>query len=150
MIETHKNSVASDEKLTELNYSKCSIGRKGGFSNMMISSAVPRYQVFKLTDTILDIKTKIYERCAPMFDDTDVDEEWINTNLVLQIKDNTPMGRGGGKLECEFCSRHHTSRDDYCDVRTDEHSDGNEMEAAKDIKFQDLYDQLKYKRDVIF
>lgn len=43
MIETHKGSVADDEKLLELNYSKCSIGRKGGFSNMMISSAVPRY-----------------------------------------------------------------------------------------------------------
>lgn len=36
-----------------------------------------------------------------------------------------------------------------CDVRTDEHGSGNQLEAAKEMTLQQLYDQLKHKRDLI-
>lgn len=41
-------------------------------------------------------------------------------------------------------------RDDICDIRTEEHSSGNQLESAKEMKLQDLYDMIKYKRDLIF
>lgn len=37
-----------------------------------------------------------------------------------------------------------------CDIRTQEHNDGNILEAAKEIKMQDLYDQFRSTRDIIF
>ena len=43
MIETHKGKSASDEKVLELNYSKCSISKRGLVTSMMISGAVPRF-----------------------------------------------------------------------------------------------------------
>lgn len=81
------------------------------------------------------MKTKVFKRLAHMFDESEPSEEWINTNILLQNKDGTPSApRGGGKVECEFCGRHHTTRDDQCDISTDEHKDGNVLEAAKAIK----------------
>lgn len=85
-----------------------------------------------------------------MFCEKEPDEEWINKNILLQNKDCTPSSRGGGKVVCEFCGRVHTTRDDQCDISTDEHKDGNVLEAANAIKLQDLYDQIKYKRDLVF
>ena len=134
LIESHKGSIGADERMMEINYSKCSVGRKGGYSNLAVSHTVPRYQVFKMSDSILDIKTKIYERCAPMFAETEVNEDWINTNIILMHKDSTPSMRSGGKMECEFCGRRHTARDDLCEISTENHNDANVMEAAKEIK----------------
>jgi hypothetical protein len=137
MIETQKDSVKEGEKLLELNFSKGTPSRKG-ITNSQISGAVPRYQVFSLQDSVLDIKRKIYQRCAPMFSD-EADDEWLHKNIFLMIKDNTPQGRSR-KMDCEFCGRLHTARDDICEIRTDEHPDGNDREAASAIKLQDLYD----------
>ena len=40
-------------------------------------------------------------------------------------------------------------RDDMCDIRTDVYTkDGNTMEAATNITLQNLYDQIKYERDL--
>ena len=128
LIETHKgDKLADDEKLTELNFSKGTPGRKG-FTNSLISGAIPRYDVLKLSDSIMDIKRKIYNRCAPMFADSEVDEEWLHSNIILMIKDNTPSGRSR-KMECEFCGRQHSARDDICDIRTDDHENANTIEA---------------------
>ena len=69
-----------------------------------------------------------------MFSETEVDEEWINNNLILMHKDSTPSTRGSGKVQCEFCGRHHTNRDDTCEIGGGDHSDANVMEAAKEIK----------------
>jgi hypothetical protein len=55
------------------------IGRKGNVSNQMISNALPRYDVFKLTDTVMEIKMKLYEKMKHMFTVKDeIDEEWVN------------------------------------------------------------------------
>ena len=36
-----------------------------------------------------------------------------------------------------------------CDAKTDENGSGNVLEGAKVITLQELYDQLKHKRDLI-
>jgi hypothetical protein len=41
--------AAKDEKLLELNFTKVMVGRKGSVSSQLISNAVPRFDVFKLT-----------------------------------------------------------------------------------------------------
>jgi hypothetical protein len=78
-----------------------------------------------MSDTILDIKTKIYKRCAAMFSEIEFDEEGINNNLLLMHKDGTPSMKQGGKVECEFCGRHHNSRDDTCEINSEDHRDAN-------------------------
>ena len=42
-----------------------------------------------------------------MFSEIEFDEEAINNNLLLLHKDCTPSMKQGGKVECEFCGRHH-------------------------------------------
>ena len=79
----------------------------------------------------MDIKTKLYKRMQHMFKvEEEVDETWLNDNIVVHIKDNTPTGRNR-KVDCEFCGRSHTSRDDICDIRTEEVESGNTLEGAK-------------------
>ena len=74
----------------------------------------------------------------------------------MQIKDNTPYiksntGYSQRKAECEFCGRRHNNRDDICDLCTEEYADGNDFEkGARQIKLSDLYDRLKYKRQIRF
>jgi hypothetical protein len=118
LIETHKGQIQSDMKLLELNFSRFSLNRKGDPCNQLISNAIPRYEVFKLTDTVLDMKRKVFNRCASMFADKDVDEEWLAANIILWIKDNTPRSKSGGKVECEFCAKYHSNRDDICKIRS--------------------------------
>jgi len=64
----------------------------------MIAGAIPRYQDFNLTDTIIEMKKKVYERVKGVFkqdqcpEENEAEaEEWINKNIVLNIKDNTPF-----------------------------------------------------------
>ena len=75
-----------------------------------------------------------------MFADTDLDDEWLTQNIILWIKDNTPKSKNGRKAPCEFCDRIHDYKDDMCDIKTEEHSDANEMESAKVVTLQQLYD----------
>jgi hypothetical protein len=126
------------------------LGRKGSVSNQLISNAVPRFDVFKLSDTVLEIKMKLYEKMKHMFTVKDeINEEWVNENIIVWIKDNTPSGRHK-KAECEFCGRCHTTRDDICDIRTESVDSGNTMEGVKLIKLQDIYDMVKSKREIVF
>lgn len=81
---------------------------------------------------------------------------WINKNLILYIKDNTPyiQSKSGGaqrKPECEFCGKRHNLRDDICEICTSEYSSGNKIDhGARLIKLRDLYARLKYKRCIKF
>ena len=51
---------------------------------------------------------KLYEKMKHMFKvEDEINEEWVNENILLWIKDNTPSGRQR-KAECEFCGRNHT------------------------------------------
>lgn len=54
------------------------------------------------------------------------------------------------KAACEFCGEKHNIRDDFCEIRTKKFKNGNSMEAASKIILQDLYDQIKYQRDLKF
>jgi hypothetical protein len=81
------------------------VGKKGNVSSQLISNAVPRFDVFKLTETVLEIKMKLYEKTKHMYTvEDEINEEWVNENILLYIKDNTPSGRHR-KTECEFCGR---------------------------------------------
>lgn len=66
------------------------------------------------------MKKKIYSHIKGVFsksnqpseEDTSSFEQWVNQNIILQIKDNTPYVKMGGnygarKVECEFCGRRH-------------------------------------------
>jgi hypothetical protein len=78
----------------------------------------------------MEIKMKLYEKMKHMFTvEDDVNEEWVNENIIVWIKDNLPNGRH--KKDCEFCGRCHTLRDDICDIKTENVESGNTMEGAK-------------------
>ena len=67
----------------------------------------------------------------------------------MLIKDNTPMIKtskySSVKADCEFCGSRHSSKDDMCQIKTDQWSDGNSMDnGAKDIKLKDLYASIKH------
>lgn len=105
------------------------------------------------------MKKKIYERIKGIFRDNkeEHDDEWINANIVMYIKDNTPMVETGTharyrkKVDCEFCNKKHSVRDDTCDIFTPEEESGNSMkQGAKTITLQDLYDMLKNEREIMF
>ena len=138
----------------ELNFSKVLVGKKGIINQNIISGALPRMQTFKLSDSILEIKTQIYNRIRPIFKNGingTIDDDWINKNLLLFIKDNTPLLKGQYKpvkADCEFCGAKHDRRDDYCDIRSKELKDGNIADHAQKITLSDLYAMLKYDRDI--
>ena len=49
----------------------------------------------------------------------DPDDDWINNNLHMLIKDNTPLMKSSKysnkvKIDCEFCGQKHDSKNDMC------------------------------------
>jgi len=46
---------------------------------------------FKLTDTIIDIKRKIYESNRDAWENDKIDDEWINTALYMNLRNNSPI-----------------------------------------------------------
>ena len=151
-VEAHK-----DRACTELNFTKVTLSRgRGNPVPLAITRAVPRYQDFMKSDTIMEIKTQIYERIKYMYSpkqQEEANEEWINKAINLNIKDNTPhiKGKYGNreKMKCEFCGETHNGRNDCCDIRTNEHGSGNDLEIGKVMKLQDLYDMLKTNREIV-
>jgi subtilase family serine protease len=50
-------------------------------------------QTFKLSDSVSEIKSKIYDRIKPIFEKAingKISKEWINENILLFIKTNSP------------------------------------------------------------
>jgi hypothetical protein len=94
-----------------------------------------------MKDTMLDIKKKLFKRIQLSFKKPKqghFDDEWINNNIILNIKDNVPQLEVSKiisrKASCEFCDRKHNIRDDICDIKTKQFKkDGNSMEAASKI-----------------
>ena len=154
------------KKCLELNFSRAKVGARGQLTQTLLQNAVPRFETFNMSDSVMDMKRTIYERIKYVFpavrqagaDAEPQDDEWINDNIKMQIKDNTPTqaakgGRGYGqtrKAECEFCGRRHTVRDDICDIRTADHKTGNSLAGAKGIRLQDLYEMIVNERDLVF
>ena len=67
------------------------------------------------------------------------------------IKENVPKQKAKGgmtKPKCEFCGRVHNIKDDYCYPKTGEIKDGNKWESCSELKLSDLYDQIKYNRNL--
>ena len=130
----------------------------------MIAGALPRYLDFKMEDTIIEMKHKIFNHIKGVFsgtrkpseEDTDAFEKWINENIILQIKDNTPYVKmsgnyGARKAECEFCGRRHNQRDDICELRTNKEDNGNDLDnGGREITLSNLYDKIEHKRKLRF
>jgi hypothetical protein len=125
------------------------IGRKGNYTQSIINACLPRFEYIDLSESMMDIKKKIFKRIRCIFktpkNGGDFDDEWINKNLILHIKDNTPDIEVSSmitrKAVCEFCGNKHNMRDDICDIRTKKYKkDGNTMDASTNITLQDLYD----------
>ena len=156
-IEAQKGKRDKDDpdyKVLELNFSNCSVSKRGGLNQALISNSVPRFHRFAMHDSVIDMKKQVFERIRGVFPDGGENtEEYINTNIILHIKDSTHYDRTAGptrrKRVCEFCGRRHNSRDDICNVRSAEVENGNDLEGAKKLTLKDLYDQLEYKRDLI-
>ena len=131
---------------------------------MTIQGVIPRYLDFSMNDTPLDMKKKIFKQIKNIFSgkkvpsptDEDQFDLWINKNIVLMIKDNTPFlpsksGNSQRKAECEFCGRRHNYRDDVCEICTKDHPSGNKIDnGARLIRLKDLYAMLKYERTLRF
>lgn len=160
LIETRpkEKMLDSTQRLLEFNFSKVQINKKRAFSQSLINHVLPRFELCDMKDTMLEIKKKIFRRIRLSFKKSskvDFNDEWINNNLILQIKDNCPEVEVSKmitrKAACEFCGDKHNIRNDICDIKTKKFKkDGNSMEAASKITLQDLYDQIKYERDLKF
>lgn len=158
-IEVRAEKSPADKKdraCTELDFKKLCVNARGT-SSLQIQKAIPRYHDFMKSDSIMEMKTQIYERIKDIYSpqqQAKADEEWIHKAINLNIKDNTPYvkSRYGTKekAKCEFCGKQHAGGKDYCDVRTEEHGSATELEAAKAIKLGDLYDMLNADREIIF
>lgn len=126
---------------------------------------MPRFLDFSMNDTPLSMKKKIFFHLRGIFksrkvcqntDDQQQFDLWLNKNIVLYIKDNTPYlqsksGSSQRKAECEFCGKRHNYKDDICEISTPEHPSGNKLDSgARLIKLGDLYERLKYKRKIRF
>ena len=112
---------------------------------------LPRWEVFDLENSILDIKKQVYARIRGCFHGgkpQEVDDKYINDKIIVMIKENVPFqnvkGRGEVKPKCEFCGRVHNIKDDYCYPCTSQIKDGNKWEACQELKLKDLYAQIKY------
>lgn len=169
-IEVRKERVADleDIKSTEINFSKFTINKRSGINQQIITGGIPRFVDFHMDDTPIEMKKKVYkviegvfkknERAPSEQESPEKFEEWINTNINLQIKDNTPYEKTNTgysyttrKVVSEFSGRRHNNRDDICDIAIEGFPDGNDLEkGGRDIKLRDLYGMLKYKRNIRF
>ena len=156
--QTDEKPLGKDQVLTEFNFSSVQLGKKGSISQKLITSVLPRFEVCSMSESMLDLKKKIFKRIQLIFKKPkqgDFTDDWINKALILYIKDTCPelqtSSYSSKKANCEFCGNRHNIRDDICDVKSKHFKkDGNSFEAASKIKLEDLYDQLKYKRDLKF
>mmetsp|Transcript_1956 Transcript_1956/g.3405 ORF Transcript_1956/g.3405 Transcript_1956/m.3405 type:complete len:240 (+) Transcript_1956:2248-2967(+) len=108
---------------------------------------------------IIEVKRLMYERVRHIFSGpkgVEADDEWINSNIIIQIKDSTLWDESSRyprkKLECEFCGRRHRPNyDEICEIRTADYQSGNSWEeGVKEICLEDLYLQMNKRRDLIF
>lgn len=142
--------------MIEFNFSKVAVNKKSKYTQSLINSVLPRFEVCDLSMTMLDIKKAIFNRTKLAFKkpaEGEFTDEWINKAIILHIKDNAPEIEVSKmitrKVACEFCGVKHNIRNDICDIATKKFKkEGNSWEASNKIQLKDLYDQLKYKRDL--
>lgn len=156
-VRTAKLANMDDIVSTEINFSKFAYNKRGAISQQIITGGIPRFVDLHMDDTPIEMKKKIYKQIEDVFkkddrapSETDLEkyEEWVNFNINLQIKDNTPYvksenGYSQRKAVSEFSGRRHNNRDDICEIQTADYKDGNDFEnGGRQIKLRDLYDML--------
>ena len=146
-----------EEKIVEISFSKLTL--KGGKKNYtIIQKAIPRLYRFKRSDTMVDIKRKIYESVKEAWKheegDEKINDEWICFNLFINFRNNSPVVGSSkysrDRAKCEFCGDSHTANRELCEIRCKEFKNGNSHEEGDKFNLGDLYDQLEHKRDLIF
>lgn len=97
--------LGDDWQLLELNFSRYSTNEDEYVQKTAIPDVLPRFQLFCVGDNIMTMKRRIYERIKGIFQEhkcpadqgPNVRDYWINSHILLYIKDNTaedPENRG--------------------------------------------------------
>jgi len=59
---TGEEPMRDSEKMIEFNFSKVAVSKKGQYNQQMINAGLPRFEACDLSETMLDIKKKIFNR----------------------------------------------------------------------------------------
>ena len=72
-----------------------------------VDKSFPRFMNFEKTDTIWQMKKKVYEHLRGVFKDAIDDEDSLNSQIKIHVRDNIPLvnttKHRREKPECEFC-----------------------------------------------
>ena len=55
------------KKCLELNFSRAKVGARGQLTQTLLQNAVPRFETFNMSDSVMDMKRTIYERIKYVF-----------------------------------------------------------------------------------
>ena len=115
-----------EERIMEVSFSRLKYdgkGEKAKKSYLVIQRAIPRLLRFKKSDTMVDIKMKLYGymKEAWKFDDDDeINEEYINSMMYLNLRNNSPIKETSKysvtREVCEFCGDSHTGNKELCEI----------------------------------
>jgi len=55
------------KKCLELNFSRAKIGKRGQLNQILLQNGIPRYETFNMSDTVMEMKKKVYNRIKYAF-----------------------------------------------------------------------------------
>jgi hypothetical protein len=93
-------------RTVEINFSTVSIDSNGDIEEDEIVNALPRFQVFGVKDTVIEMKKKVFSRIKHLWTQQEVEkatDEWINSQVIMMIKEKIKDRQVSSK--CEFCGR---------------------------------------------
>ena len=97
---------------------------KRSYTTERLEKSLPRFGAFKDSDTLLDVKRKIYELVKGAFYEELKSDEEIHSKIEVHVKENLPIIPSGTytktRAKCEFCGDKHGYREEYCELKIDE------------------------------
>lgn len=127
---------------------------KRSYTTERLEKSVPRFGAFKHSDTLLDVKRKVYQLIRGAFEDQLKSDEELHSKIEVRVKENLPHVKSGTytktKAKCEFCEEKHGYREEHCELKINEQDVNEDLDLAKKITVADLKNQMEHKRRLIF
>ena len=118
-----QQSTDEEERCMEVSFSKLKWENKKN-NYLVITRAIPRFYKFKRSDSILDIKKKLFESMRHAWKDNDdeINDKWINDMIFINLRNNSPIKPSTNKYssitreKCEFCGDAHSKNKELCEI----------------------------------
>jgi hypothetical protein len=124
-----------DERIMEVSFSKLKLEGKGDKkknSYLVIPRAIPRVYKFNKSDTVVDIKKKLYQTMKEAWkhdEDDEITDEYINSIMYINLRNNSPIKEASKysitREKCEFCGDSHTGSKELCEISCKDYPNGN-------------------------